>query len=130
MKVELRGQHDLSHIIGLAYRLYARNFVPFAMIAMITIPLQLLIGVIQQGSSGDGAQVAAAFLNIPAALVGLIASSALIFATDEVTGGTPPDFGRSLDAAFEKFGALFKASLLGGVLAIAALVAAPALAVY
>ena len=57
MKVELRGQHDLGQIVGLAYRMYARNFVPLFLIAAVTIPLQLLIGVIQQNSSGDGAQV-------------------------------------------------------------------------
>ena len=65
MKADLRGQHDLGEIVGYAYRLYARNFVPFFLIAAITIPLQLLIGVIQQGSSSDGAQAAAALLNAP-----------------------------------------------------------------
>ena len=130
MKVELRGRHSLGEIIGLSYRLYARNFVPFFLIASIAIPLQLLIGVVQQGSSGDGAQIAASLLNIPAAIVGLIASAALIFAVHDVTGGTSPDFGRSLDAAFERFGALFTTSLLAGALAILALAAAPVLAVH
>jgi len=130
VNADLRGRHDLGDIIGLSYRLYARNFVPFFLIAAITIPLQLLIGVIQQNSSGDGAQVASSLLNIPAAIVGLIASAALIFAVHDATGGTAPDFGRSLDAAFERFGALFKTSLLAGVLAILALAAAPALAIY
>jgi hypothetical protein len=130
VNVNLRGQHDLGEIIGFAYRLYARSFVTFFLIAMITIPLQLLIGVIQQNSSGDGAQVAAGLLNFPAALVGLVASAALIFAAHEATGGTAPEFGRAIDAAFERFGALFGTSVLGGVLAIMALAAAPALAVY
>lgn len=130
MKVELRGRHDLGQIVGYAYRLYARNFTPFFLVAAITIPLQLLIGVIQQGSSSDGAQTAAALLNIPAAIIGLIATAALIFAVHDATGGTAPDFGRSLDAAFERFGAMFKTSLRAGVLAILALAAAPALGVY
>ncbi len=130
MKVELRGRHDLGDIIGLSYRLYARNFVPFFLIAAITIPLQLLIGVIQQGSSGAGAQVASALLNIPAAIVGLIASAALIVAVHDATGENAPDFGRSLDASFERFGTLFTTSLLAGVLAILALGAAPLLAIY
>ena len=130
MKVELRGRHDLGQIVGYAYRLYARNFTPFFLVAAITIPGQLLIGVIQQGSSSDGAQTAAALLNIPAAIVGLIATAALIFAVHDATGGTAPDFGRSLDAAFERFGAMFKTSLRAGVIAILALAAAPALGVY
>ncbi|MEK7692964.1 MAG: hypothetical protein AAB349_02110 [Chloroflexota bacterium] len=130
MNADLRGRHDLGEIVGYAYRLYARNFTPLFLIAAVTIPLQLLIGVIQQGSSGDEAQVAASLLNIPAAIVGLIASAALIFAVHDATGGTAPDFSRSLDAAFERFGAVFKTSLLAGILAILALGAAPALAIY
>lgn len=130
MRTELRGQHDLGEIVGLAYRLYARNFVPFALTAAITIPLQLLIGVIQQSSDGEGAQAAAGLLNLPYALVGLVASAALIVAVHEATGGTAPEFGRALDGAFERFGALFKTSILAGVLAVLALVAAPALALY
>jgi len=130
VNADLRGRHDLGEIVGYAYRLYARNFTPLFLIAAVTIPLQLLIGVIQQGSSGDEAQVAASLLNIPAAIVGLIASAALIFAVHDATGGTAPDFGRSLDAAFERFGAVFKTSLLAGMLAILALGAAPALAIY
>jgi hypothetical protein len=130
VKLELRGQHDLGHVIGLSYRIYARNFVPFALIAAITIPLQLLIGVIQQSTSGNGALAASSLLNVPGALVGLIATAALIFATHEFTGGGKPDFGRSLDAAFERFSSLFASSLLAGGLAVLAFMAAPALAVY
>ncbi len=130
MKADLRSQHDLGEIVGLSYRLYARNFVPLFLIAAITIPLQLLIGVIQQGSTSDGAQAAAGLLNLPYAIVGLIASAALIFAVHEATGGTVPEFGRALDGAFERFGGLFKASILGGVLAVLAFIAAPILAIY
>ncbi len=130
MKIELRGQHDLGQIVGLSYRLYARNFAPLFLIAAITIPLQLLIGVIQQGSSGEGAQAAAGLLNIPYAIVGLITSAALIFAIHEATGGAVPEFGRALDGAFERLGALFKASILGGLLAVLSFLAAPALAIY
>jgi hypothetical protein len=130
VKADLRGQHDLGEIVGYAYRLYGRHFTAFFLIAAITIPMQLLIGVIQQGSSSDGAQVAASLLNIPAAIIGLIATAALIFAVHDATGGTAPDFGRSLDAAFERFGAVFKTSLFAGVLAILALAAAPGLAIF
>jgi hypothetical protein len=127
---DLRGRHDLGAIVGYGYRIYLRNFTPLFLIAAITIPLQLLIGVIQQGSSGDGAQVGASLLNIPAAFVGLITTAALIFAVHDATGGTPPDFSRSLDAAFERFGHVFTTGLLAGALAVLALGAAPALAVY
>jgi hypothetical protein len=126
----LRGRHDLGEIVGYAYRLYGRNFTPFFLIAAITLPMQLLIGVIQQGSSSDGVRAAASLLNIPAAIVGLIASAALVFAVHDATAGTAPDFGRSIDAAFERFGAVLKTSLLAGVLVILALAAAPWLAIY
>ena len=126
----LRRQHDLNEIIGYAYRLYFANFAPFFLIAAITIPLQLLIGVIQQGSDSDAANVTASLLNIPAAFVGLIASSALIYAIHEATGGTRPDFGRAIDAAFARFRALFASSLLAAALAILSAIAAPALAVW
>jgi hypothetical protein len=130
VKVELRGRHDMGEIIGYSYRVYARNFAPFLLIAALTVPLQLLIGVVQQGSNSDAAQAAASVLSIPAAIVGLITSAALIFAIHEATGDTTPDFGRSLDAAFARFGTVIKTSLLGGVLAILAAAAAPALAIY
>jgi hypothetical protein len=129
-KADLRGHHDLGEIVGYGYRIYLRNFTPLFLIAAVTIPLQLLIGVIQQGSSGGGAQVAASLLNIPAAFVGLITTAALVFAVHDATGGTAPDFSRSLDAAFERFGHVFTTGLLAGALAILALGAAPALAVY
>ena len=72
--MRFRESHWLRAGPPLAYRLYARNFAPLFLIAVITIPLQLLIGVIQQGSSSEGAQAAAGLLNIPYAIVGLIAS--------------------------------------------------------
>jgi hypothetical protein len=130
VKVDLRGQHDLGEIVGFSYRLYAANFATFLLIAAVTVPLQLLIGVIQQGSDSDGATTAAALLQIPAALVSLIASAGLIVGVHDATGGTRPDFGRSIDAAFVRFGALFTTALLGGILAVLGTLAAPWLALW
>lgn len=130
MKVDLRGRHDLSEIIGYAYRVYGANVATFLLIAAVTIPLQLLIGVIQQGSKSDGAMTAAGLLNFPAALVGLVASAALIVAVHDATADARPDFGRSIDAAFARFGALFTTAILGGVLAVLGLFAAPWLALW
>jgi hypothetical protein len=130
VKVDLRSQHDLGEVVGYSYRLYAAHFAPFLLIAAVTVPLQLLIGVIQEGSNSDGAMTGAALLQIPAALVSLIASAALIFAVHDATGGTRPEFGRSIDAAFERFGALFTTALLGGVLAVLGMIAAPLLALW
>lgn len=130
MKAELRGRHDLGEIVGYSYRLYAANAGAFLLIAAVTIPLQLLIGVIEQGSDNEAAMTIAALLQIPAALVSLIASAGLIVAVHDATGGTRPEFGRSIDAAFARFGALFTTALLGGFLAVLGVMAAPWLALW
>ena len=130
MKVNLRARHDMGEVVGYAYRLYGLHFATFLLIAAITIPFQLLIGVIQQSNDSDAAATAASLLNVPAALVTLLASAAIIAAIHEATGDTKPEFGRALDAAFARSGALITSALLGGVLAVLAFFAAPALAIW
>jgi hypothetical protein len=127
---DLRGQHDLGEIVGYAWQIYARNFRPLFLIALLTMPMQLLIGVIQQRFDSDGGQVAAQLLQLPAILVGVIASGALVFAVNEITAGTPGDFSRSLDAVFAKLGTVIKSALLAGILALTAMLAFPFLAIY
>jgi hypothetical protein len=129
-KVDLRGEHDLSEIIGYAYRIYARNFVPLFLIALITLPLQLLTGVIAGSSTSDGAQAAVTLLQIPGLIVAIIANMAIIFAAHEITGGAPPDFARSIDAVFERGRDIGRTVARAFVLTFLAVFAAPALAIY
>ena len=95
--VALRGRHDLSEIVGYAYRIYARNFAALFALALLTVPLRLLQGVIEDRVDGD-AQSFTGLLQLPEALVGLIASGAIVFAVHEISAGTRPEFARSLDA--------------------------------
>lgn len=130
MNAALRGQHDMGEIVGYGYRLYFANFRVFFLLGLLTAPLQMLIGILQQTFEGDGITVATWLLQAPVAIVGLIVSAALIVAVHDATGGTPPDFSRSLDSGFERFGTLLGTSLLGGALAILGMIAAPWLAIY
>ena len=127
--VALRGRHDLSEIVGYAYRIYARNFAALFALALLTVPLRLLQGVIEDRVPNDLKGISG-LLALPEALVGVIASGAIVFAVHEISAGTRPEFARSLDATFERIGPLIKTTLLAAVLAIFALFAAPLLAIY
>jgi hypothetical protein len=128
--IDLRGPHDVGTIIGLAYRLYARNFVALFGIALLVVPVELLAGVLQARFPSDDAQSYISLLALPGVLVTLLASAALIVALHEITGGTKPEFSRSLDTAIQRFGALLSTVLLAGVLGVASLLAVPFLTLW
>jgi len=131
VKADLRGRHDLGEIVGYAYRLYGRNFAPFFLIALTTVPLQVLMGVLQDRiGTGDGAQAATAPLQLLNTFVTLIAVGALIFAVDEAASGTRPEASRSLDAVFERIRAMFGTLLLSAAIVAASALAFPALALW
>ena len=127
--VALRGRHDLSEIVGFAYRIYARNFAALFALALLTVPLRLLQGVIEDRVHGDDKALASLLL-LPEAIVGLIVSAAVVFAVHDISGGTRPEFSRALDATFERIGALLKTTLLAGFLALFAAFVAPFLGIY
>ena len=113
MSVDLRGEHDLGGIIGNGYRLYASNFVPLFIIALITAPVQMLAAVVlrQVESEGTAALIAWGF-QVPAFVVGLIASAALVYAIHSITDATKADPVAALDAAFERMGPVLSTGLL------------------
>ena len=127
----LRGPHDLGEIVGYGYRVYLRDFVPLFLIAATTMPLAMLRVIVQrQFDDAATGQAVASVFTLPAALVTIAATAALIFAVDDVANGNRAEFGRSIDAAFERFWTLLKAALLAGFLAIgAALFAFPFLGI-
>ncbi len=130
-KVDLRGRHDLGEIIGYAYRVYLANFATLFAVALITVPLSMLMAVLQDRIADPGVErVATAPIQLVSALVTLIATGGIIYAVDAFATGTRADASRSLDAAFERLGALLTSNLLAGIIVIAALFAAPAIAVY
>ena len=128
--VVLRGRHDLGEIVGYAYRVYARNAPVLFALALLTVPMRLLQGVAVDRVSSQDARDTVGLLQIPATFIVLIASAAIVHAVHDFTGGTRPEFTRSLDATLERVGALFKTTLLGAMLAVLAIVAAPLLSIY
>lgn len=127
---DLRGRHDLGEIIGLSWRIYLGNFGPMFLIALTTVPLQMLAAVLQEsiGSSG-GAQTASALTQVAGTLVTIVSAGALIHASNDAATGVRPDFARSLDSALARFGRLLTTALLAGVLAVLSLLAFPYFAI-
>jgi len=127
---DLRGRHDLGEIIGLSWRVYLGNFGAMFLIALTTVPLQMLTAVVpaSAGSMAAQAAVQAAFI-VASMLVGAVANGALIHAVNDAASGSRPDFARSVDAAIERLGALLSSILLMYALVIASLIAAPYFAV-
>lgn len=126
----LRGTHDLGEIVGYSYRLYAANFLPLFALALLTVPLQLLSGVVAQGSDSDGTQALVNLLQIPNIFVSLIVAAALTHEIHTITGGERAAFNHGIDAAFDRLGALLSTAFLIFGVILASLLAGPFLAVY
>ncbi len=126
----LRGRHDLGEIVGYGYRLYFQNFAPLFALALLTAPLQLLSGVISQGSDSEAVSTATSFLQFPQILVSLVVTASLVHAVHTITGGEQASFNGALDAAFARFRSMFRTFLLLVGLALAAVLAGPFLAIY
>lgn len=130
MKPNLRRTHDLGEIVGYAYRVYLACFSVMFALALVTVPLRMLIGVIQDRVGADGAQVVQVVTLIPEALINVVATAAVVHAWHEYSGGTRPQFGTSLDAAIERLGALLGTALLAGYRTLLSVLAVPFLAIY
>jgi hypothetical protein len=125
---DLRGRHDLGEIVGYGWRIYLRNFSPLFALALLTVPVQMLVGAIQaRVDAADRMNVTYALL-LPNALVSLIAGAAVVDAVHRFTGGVRPSFGESLDAALGRFWALFTTTLLSGAVVALSVLAVPGLA--
>ncbi|MBF6599999.1 MAG: hypothetical protein IVW36_05780 [Dehalococcoidia bacterium] len=127
---DLRGKQDVGSIVGLAYQIYAQNFLTLFAIALIVAPVELLTGVLQARFTSPPAQQAISLLTVPGALLTLLATAALIAALHEFTAGTKPAFSRALDVAFQRFGTMLSTLLLAAALAVAALLAVPFLTLW
>jgi hypothetical protein len=127
----LRGPHDLGEIIGYGYRIYIANFSALFLLALLFAPPQMLAVIADRRIHSDSAaQNVVALIQLLGSFVTVLVVASVIHAVNDVTDGTPADFGRSLDAAIERFGALMATALLLVGLLLASLLAAPALAVY
>jgi hypothetical protein len=125
-----RRPRDAGRIVGDAFRIYSRNFTALITIALIVMPVELLVGVLQARFTSDDARAYISLLLLPGVLVTLIAAAALTIAVHDITGGTRPEAGRSLDTAIQRAGALLSTVLLAAGLGVASLFAAPLLALW
>lgn len=131
MSTDLRGQHDLGEIVGYGYRLYAANFRTLFSIALITAPVQMLAAVVLRQIDDEAAATGAAWLfQIPALIVGLIASAALVYAIHGITEGNRPEPMAAIDAAFERMGAVLSTGLLALTLVFLAFFSWPFMLVW
>jgi hypothetical protein len=126
----LRGKYDLDEIIGYSYRVYLRDFAAYFSLALLTAPLQILMGVLSQTFESDAASATIGLMQIPQAFVSLVVAAALVHEIHRSTGGERPSVTAGLDAAFERFGKILTTGLLLVGLAFASVFAAPFLAVY
>jgi hypothetical protein len=102
----LRQRRDLGQIIDAAFRLYRQNFAVLFTIAMLVIPLGIASGIFQTIGNETAATAVIGLLTLCQAGVNLLAAAAIIVALDEIDAGQTPEFGRSYDVAFARFGAL------------------------
>ncbi|MHB8376223.1 MAG: hypothetical protein ACYDEB_04635 [Dehalococcoidia bacterium] len=131
MSADLRGRHDLGDIVGLAYRVYGRHFLTLFGLALTTVPLQMLIAVVQGRVTSQAVQQnIVSLLIIPGVLVTLLASAALISALHEISGGAAPGFSRAIDAAFERFRPVMATALVAAGLGVLSIFAVPLLTLW
>ena len=126
----LRGVYELDEIIGYSYKVYLRDFAAFFSLALLTAPLQVLMGVLAQTFESDGAASAISLLQFPQLFVSLVVAAGLVHEIHRSSGGERPSATGGLDAAFERFGSVFSTFLLLFGLAFLAFFAAPFLAIY
>jgi hypothetical protein len=128
---DLRAQRDLGKIIGDAYRIYASNFRALFLIALVVAPWQILVTVVvRRIDDAATAQIAGLYLQIPGAIIALIASGGIIRAMRDLAEGSTPGAGPSIDTGLQKFWPTFPADLIIGMRIVAALFAVPFLSVY
>jgi hypothetical protein len=102
---------DVGSRLSKSFSLYRGYFVPFFLMALITFPLTALAAVWEFGF----------VFTIPNALIGLVASAAIILGVEQALPGKAPEPGASLSAAMDRFGRLIEYALrtLGAVLGLA-----------
>jgi len=116
----------LREILGFAVQAYRTDFVAFFLIALATVPLQMLSAVvIDRINSEETESLVAIPLQIATTLVFLLAVGALVFAANRVADGQPVEAGAALDEAFVRFGRILTTQLLYAVLTVASIVAFP-----
>lgn len=116
----------IGEIIRSAVQAYRSQFLPFFLIALATVPLQMLSAVITDRISSEETESLVAIpLQIATTLVFLLTVGALVFAANRVADGQPVEAGAALDQAFAGFGRIVTTQFLYAVLTIASIVVFP-----
>jgi hypothetical protein len=116
----------LGEIVRFAVQAYRSEFVPLFLIALVTVPLQMLSAVVIDRIESDDTETLVTLpLQIASTLVFLIAVGALIFATNRIVDGHPVEAGAALDEAFIRLGRIITTQFLYAVLTVASIVAFP-----
>jgi hypothetical protein len=120
----------MQQISGDAWRIYFANLPALLGLALTTVPIQMLVGTIQdQVGSKDAQANLIGFLLLPSLVVSMVSSSAVISAANAAIVGGRADFGAAIDAAFARLGGILSSFLLAIALTLASLVGIPYFAV-
>jgi len=110
-RVALRQQRDLGQIFDAALTIYRQNFSVLFSIAALVIPLGIAGGIFQTISDDVANQAITSVIGLCQVGVNILAGSAVIVAINDADQGRTPEFGRSYDIAFSRFGTLIMAFL-------------------
>jgi len=109
-----------------SYRAYAGQFQAFFLVALATVPLQMLSAVIaDRVESSDTENLLMVPLQFADAFVFMLTTGALIHGASLVASGAPVDAGAALDAALAKFIQILTTQLLFALLVIGSIAAFP-----
>lgn len=117
MRTDLRQPMDVGRIVDWAIRIYRLQFPAFFLIALVTVPLNLLGGVLPVEldlSNGSDALRALRVLGpvlLAGAFVNILASAAMSLSVQDIDENRPVDFGRAYDVVFSRLGDLVVALL-------------------
>lgn len=116
MRTDLRQPMDVGRIVDWALRIYRLQFPAFFLIACVTIPFNLLGGVLltvllpTSPAAGDAPRyVLYAVVLLAGFYVNYLASAAIAFSVDGLDRNQPVDFSRAYDAVFARIVPLTRA---------------------
>ncbi len=129
MKLDLGTPRTLPAIVRDAGRVYFANALPLFGLALLSIPIQMIVGTIQDRASKDTQSNLIGLFFLPSIFVSMLASSAVVYAAAAAMRDGRAEFGASLDATIARFGAVVSSFGLFLLLTVASLVAFPYFAV-
>jgi hypothetical protein len=126
VSVETRAGKTWREILRGAFDAYGANFRAFFLIALATVPVQVLGAVLTDRiESDETASLVMLPIQFANTLVFLVVTAAIIHGANLVASGSPVEAGVALDEALSRFGAIVFTQFLYAILVLASLVAFP-----